>query len=84
MKECCDCFLNERLFKLEETFSIFIFSFRNFSHSTQMKGQKKHNILILRFTACNANQYLKGMELQEKVEEKDIKHLGKLFRKTQR
>ena len=34
------------------------------------------------FTQCKAEQPLWGMELQEKEEEKDEKHSGKLFRKN--
>ena len=36
--------------------------------------------LELRFTSCNAEQPLQGMELKQQEHKKDEKHLGKLFR----
>ena len=39
-------------------------------------------LLLLGFTLCEAEQSSKGMELQEKEEQKDKMHIGKLFRKN--
>ena len=35
----------------------------------------------LEFTPCKVEQSLQGMKLQEKQEEKDKQHIGKLIRK---
>lgn len=38
----------------------------------------------LEFSPCKTGQPLEGTELQEKKEEKDKKHIGKLFREYQK
>ena len=38
----------------------------------------------LEFSPCKTGQPLQGMELQEKKEEKDEKHIGKLVREDQK
>ena len=40
------------------------------------------HISYLGFTVCKAKQPLQGIELKEKEEEKDEKHLGKLFKEN--
>ena len=47
-----------------------------------MRGVLENNVfLLLGFTSCKAKKPLQGMKLQEK-EEKDEKHIGKLFIKN--
>ena len=38
--------------------------------------------IVIYSTPCKAEQLLKGMKLQEKEEETDEKHIGKLIRKN--
>ena len=41
-----------------------------------------HLLFLLEFTPCEAEQPLRGIELQEKKRTKMLKHTGNMFRKS--
>ena len=50
--------------------------------NSRLEGSPLNATFLLGFTPCKVEKPLRGLELQEKEEEKAVKDIGKLFRNS--